>query len=999
MKKILSFLIILILIISIFGQTGIHGVYSISESYSDKSMEISGAIRLKELGVLQSTEYGFELDEKITRLEGLVAVIRLLDREKDTDGFSDIECKYSDVPEWGKRYVNYALYNNLIKGISNDFFGSQNNISVKEFIVLLLRALGYSEAVGDFSFDTAIDKSASLGLIKSGERSACNTGLLTRGLLAVLSCRALDTEIKSGKEKLGAALESLKSSRNTEGFNVLKLGAHGDGKTDDTYALQEAIDRYDDVYIPDGVYMIDGTTGLHPRSNQTIRLSENAVLKIISNSSPFYFGFLISNARNTVIEGGTIIGDRYSHKGNSGEGGVGIDIGSNNKSITIKNMKIKEFWGDGINVGDDIASENIRLESIISSDNRRQGLSIANVSDIVIEDCLFEKSNGCGSQAGIRIETKAGRTVKNLSIINAFFINSVGSGISICGEKGEIAGVKIRNCLSSNNYCGIYLNTCGDVTIENSEFSGNLSDGLTFTKDVIDVSLIKVSSKHNGLRGVSLVVSEQKVGTRDFIFSNCIFLNNSKSASGKYDAVRIDNYDSSKMLENIEFISCSFIDDQKAAAQRYGLTVGSDAASIRNIVVETDCVFKGNIVNDMLSNNIVAMRVPEDYRHNLNIKDAGAAGDGKTDDTAAIQRALNASKSILIPEGIYMINTKTGLKVSSYQTIILEKGAVLKAIPNAEDFYRILDLSGVRDVKITGGLFVGDRNSHMSRGGEWGTGVYINSGAQSITIKGSKFEGFWGDGIYIGGDVPPKDIIIDAVICDGNLRSGVSITSVKKLSILNGEFSNTDSKEPKSGINIEPGTGEVCEDITISGTKCYNNVGNGINLLGCSGSIKNIEISDLESYKNTDGINMDNCENITIKSSTISENRNFGLDVVRDVINGSFSNLDISKNASLGASLVTTSQKKGLKDLVFSSCTFSNNGLSKANTDDGIRIGIYDNTGTISSVRFYSCSFIDSQVSHTQRYGIVIYKDEKISDIYIDNTCYFKGNIKGNMKY
>ena len=998
MKRIMGCLILLILAISIFGQSNLYAENNISESFTGKSMEISSAIRLKELGILKGTGQGFELDDKATRLEGLVLLIKLLGKEKDTDYYSEVECKFTDVPRWGIKYVNYAFDNNLTTGISDNAFGSQYKISAKEFITFLLRALGYNEEAGDFRFDTAIEKSVSLGMLTRGESIAYNTDALTRGELAVLSCRALDTKIKTGKEKLIASLERLSSSSIAKGFNVMELGACGDGKTNDTYAIQKAIDTYDNVYIPDGVYLIDGLIGLRPRSNQTIRLSDHAMLKIIPNRSPFYFLFYISGISNTLIEGGTIIGDRYSHTGTDGEGGMGVDIGSNNKSITIKNMRIKEFWGDGINIGDDTASENIRLESIICSDNKRQGLSITNAKDIVIETCLFEDSNGSGSQAGINIETKTGGMVKNVSILNTWAINNVGNGITIRGIKGEIAGVNIINCFSGDNGYGINMNTCTSIIVKNAEFSHNLKDGLTFVRDINGANFSEVSSKYNGLRGVSLVVSEQKVGTKGIIFNNCVFANNSKSALGDNDGVRIDNFDSSKMLENIKFISCKIVDDQKVPTQRYGLTVGF-GTGIREIIVETNCLFKGNIINDMVSNSLISMRVPEDSNGNLNIRDAGAIGDGITDDTSAIQRALKASNRIIIPKGIYMINTKVGLKVSSNQSIIFEEGATFKAIPNSEDFYRIFDISDVRNVSVTGGLFIGDRYSHLSKNGEWGTGIYISSNSQGISIKGSRFEKFWGDGLYIGGGISPKDISIDDVVCDNNLRSGISVTNVKNLTISNSEFTNSNGKEPKTGINIEPDLQETCEDITISDTKCFGNAGNGISLLGKFGYIKNIKISDMASYRNSDGIYMDNCENITIKSSTISQNKNYGLSVARDVVNGSFSNLVISKNNSIGAALITTSQKKGLANLMFSKCTFLNNGISQPNTNDGIRIDLYDLSGIISNVKFYSCSFIDDQVLRTQRYGISISTGAKVSGILIDDKCYFRGNKKGNIKY
>lgn len=822
--------------------------------------------------------------------------------------------------------------------------------------------------------------------------------MLTSDSSAVLPNSVSYTTMSLREEQLRVAWEDSSSSLDTAGFYILELGTLKNGKTDATSAIQKALDQYDNVYIPDGVYMINGSIGLRPRSNQTIKLSDNAVLKIIPNSSSFYFCFLISGISNTSIEGGTIIGDRDSHTGTTGEGGMGIDIRSNNKSITIKNMRIQDFWGDGINIGDEIIAEDIRLESIICSNNKRNGLSITNAKDIIIEDCIFENSNGNSPQAGICIEPTTGDTIDNVSISNTCLLNNVGDGIVISGTNGKISEVEIKNCLSSNNYYGINLNTCKNIVVENTKLSNNLKDGLTFAKDIINASFSEVSSVCNGLRGVSLVVSGQKTGTKDITFNNCTFLNNSQSVSGESDGVRIDNYDQSNMLENIKFVSCKFIDDQQEPTQRYGLTVGK-STGISDIIVETNCTFKGNLLDDMVSNNLVSMRVPEASGDTLNIKDAGAIGDGITDDTAAIQRALSASKNIVIPKGTYMINTKTGLKASSNQSIIFEKGAIFKAIPNSEDFYRILDLSGVTNVTITGGSFVGDRNSHLSKSGEWGTGIYISSNSKNINIKGSTFEEFWGDGIYIGGDIPPNDISIDNVICTNNMRSGISITNVTNLTISNSAFVNTDGKEPEAGINIEPNAQETCKNIIISGTKCSDNAGNGINLLGNKGSIKNIMILDTESCRNTDGIYMDNCENITIKSSKITENKFYGLNFARDVVNGKFSNMVVSKNASIGASLVTSSQTKGLKNLVFNKCTFLNNGTSQPNKNDGIRIDLYDLTEVISNINFYSCSFIDDQVSHTQRYGISINTSEKVSDIYIDDGCFFQGNIKGTVKY
>ena len=65
--------------------------------------------------------------------------------------------------------------------------------------------------------------------------------------------------------------------------NLREFGAKGDGETDDTKAIQEAIDKYDNIYVPQGWYRITETLkmkpdtkliGLHPFGTQ-FRLDES----------------------------------------------------------------------------------------------------------------------------------------------------------------------------------------------------------------------------------------------------------------------------------------------------------------------------------------------------------------------------------------------------------------------------------------------------------------------------------------------------------------------------------------------------------------------------------------------------------------------------------------------------------------------------------------------------------------------------------------------------
>lgn len=74
----------------------------------------------------------------------------------------------------------------------------------------------------------------------------------------------------------------------------------------------------------------------------------------------------------------------------------------------------------------------------------------------------------------------------------------------------------------------------------------------------------------------------------------------------------------------------------------------------------------------------------------FNVRDFGATGDGKTPDTAAIQKALDACAgtggTVVFPAGTYYSQP---LKVSTKTTVALEAGATLLASTNQADFMKV----------------------------------------------------------------------------------------------------------------------------------------------------------------------------------------------------------------------------------------------------------------------------------------------------------------------
>lgn len=66
-----------------------------------------------------------------------------------------------------------------------------------------------------------------------------------------------------------------------------------------------------------------------------------------------------------------------------------------------------------------------------------------------------------------------------------------------------------------------------------------------------------------------------------------------------------------------------------------------------------------------------------------NVREFGAAGDGVTNDTAAIQRAIDAGGTVLFPPGIYRSGT---IYLGNGSGLYLEAGAVLLASSNPDDY-------------------------------------------------------------------------------------------------------------------------------------------------------------------------------------------------------------------------------------------------------------------------------------------------------------------------
>ena len=320
----------------------------------------------------------------------------------------------------------------------------------------------------------------------------------------------------------------------TNGSNVqdyLPAGYVRNGSVDYTEYIQLAINRNDKIIFP-GFPLLVNDQGLKIGSNKSIVFLKGSEIRLKSSDKIKYAILDIKSVSNVSLYNPVIIGDRYSHRGDKGEWGMGISIkGASN--IKVFGAKVTNCWGDGIYLGQHGANKvnkNILISKAFLSKNRRDGISIISVDGLVLEDVYASYQDGTKPMCGINFETNnPSCEIKNVKVINPKTEFNRGSGIQISigtmlGGGDKEVDVKIINHidvgsksfamkLSCNRKSGTLGGTVGGlVSIMNPSWNKTIGDRpLAFVTDERDLKMTVSSPKIQKSNGVALNANQMRV--------------------------------------------------------------------------------------------------------------------------------------------------------------------------------------------------------------------------------------------------------------------------------------------------------------------------------------------------------------------------------------------------------------------------------------------------------------------------------------------------------
>jgi hypothetical protein len=518
-------------------------------------------------------------------------------------------------------------------------------------------------------------------------------------------------------------------------FNVKdkQYGAKGDGTTDDTAAIQAAIDACPAggvVYLPQGIYRTSST--LYPKPGIVIQGAHASLMSGVNlTDPPCYIQPLTSFTGNALITFKDQASGGYANlpaehrlndimlDGSTLDGTKPVDgiyAAGNIQNVVMRNVTIRKMSNNGIVTAgiDNVFPYSWRLHSVMIDNCRGNGMLITRMTDLTMIDC---QAIGCWA-TGFKFTNIANST---LSVCRAEWNGN--HGFWLTGSWGNAAGSG-----------GAILSACST--------DRNGWDG------------VHVDATGNGPLTISALTTR-----RDG--------RNGGSGGGGYAGLAIKNATLPVVVDGVTCYTSTDDDGTGAPSPDYGASITGNTSV--QLSVGYLHGFLGGLHDDNTNASLVltpgvtlvsgpttnpARTVKPSPTDWINAKDPkyGARGDGVTDDTAALQAAVSAAAALkttlYIPNGTYIVSTPVVLPAGEGYSIVGSGWGTSLKLKAASNCF-ILKMTGA-DTRVTIRDLTLDGNC-LEQGATGTSGGIDGSGAVACRIDNVHFTACRDDGLYLAG--------------------------------------------------------------------------------------------------------------------------------------------------------------------------------------------------------------------------------------------------------
>jgi hypothetical protein len=477
---------------------------------------------------------------------------------------------------------------------------------------------------------------------------------------------------------------------------AVKVKAAGDGRTDDSAAIQEAIYSASNhgeggvVFLPSGRYRITRTI-LVPLAVRVYGVGPTRPVFVLAANTP---GFQKGVANMVVFTGG----DQYT------VGKVPVPVAS---AVPF--------------------SENVR-----DANSSTFYSAMSNID--------FEIGDGNPAAAAVRLRTAQHSYLSHMD----FHIGSGLAGVYMVGnESFDLKFFGGRYGILSEK-----TSPAWQFTLMDSTFEGQREAAIR--EHEAGLTLVNVSIRNTPV-GIEI-----DRGYGDWLWAKDVrFENVSKAAvvisneDNVYTQVGFDN----ALLRNVPTFA-RFRDSGKTIAGsgavykvsefNYGLMLPGVGQ-----VGKFDTNIKASALKAMPAAPRAVMRTLPPTKQWASVRSYGAVGDGQADDTAAVQKAIDANRVVYLPQGFYLVNDTIRLKPDTV-LIGLHPGVTQLVLPNGSAAYvgadspkALLESAKGGDAIVTGfGLATGEVNPRA-------VALLWKAGADSL-VDDIRIQGGHGTRLYDG---------------------------------------------------------------------------------------------------------------------------------------------------------------------------------------------------------------------------------------------------------